>query len=70
MCCIHIFHAKDIDNVDLVLGYHWMDSIGTLNLNVQKNFLKLWYKKKKITFHDISLSKPAKPKAVPDIVST
>ena len=34
-----------------------MDSIGTININVQKKFLKLWYKKKKITLQDISLSK-------------
>jgi hypothetical protein len=30
------FHTKDIDNVDRVLGYSWMDLVGTFNLNVQK----------------------------------
>ena len=33
-----------------------MDSIGTVNINVQKKSLKLWCKKKKITLHDISLT--------------
>jgi hypothetical protein len=43
--------------VDIVLGYPWIESVGTLHINVQKNFLKLWYKKKKITLQDVSLSK-------------
>ena len=63
------FHARDMDNMDIVLGYPWMKSMGTINLNIEKRFFKLWYKKKKITLQDISLSKPAEPKAVPDIVS-
>ena len=46
-----------MDDVDVVLGYPWMDSIGTVNINLQKKFLKLWYRKKKITLQDISLSK-------------
>jgi hypothetical protein len=25
-----------------------MDLVGTININVQKKFLKLWYKKKKL----------------------
>jgi hypothetical protein len=61
MCCIHIFHAIDMDDVDIVLGYPWMDSVGTININVQKKFLKLWYKKKKITLQDVSLSKKEGP---------
>ena len=31
--------------------------MGTININVQKKFLKLWYKKKKITLQDISINK-------------
>ena len=54
------FFAIDMDDVDVVLGYPWMDSIGTVNINLQKKFLKLWYKKKKITLQDISLSKQEK----------
>ena len=34
-----------------------MESVGTININVQKKFLKLWYKKKKITLQDISMHK-------------
>ena len=64
------FHAKYMDNVDMVLGYPWMDSVGTINLNAEKKILKLLYKKKKITLQDISLSKSAKAKGVPDVVST
>jgi hypothetical protein len=51
------FHAIDMAYVDIVLGYPWMDSVGTININVQKKFLKLWYKKKKITLQTVSLSK-------------
>ena len=40
------FCAIDMDDVDFVLGYAWMDSIGTVNINVQKKFLKLWCRKK------------------------
>ena len=43
------FYASEMDNIDVVLGYPWMESVGTININVQKKFLKLWYKKKKIT---------------------
>ena len=34
-----------------------MESVGTININVQKKFLKLWYKKKKIILWDISINK-------------
>ena len=54
------FFAIDMDDVDVVLGYPWMNSIGTVNINLQKKFLKLWYKKKKITLQDISFSKQEK----------
>jgi hypothetical protein len=50
------FHAY-IWMMDIVLGYPWMDLVGTVNINVQKKLLKLWYKKKKITLQDISLTK-------------
>ena len=43
------FYALDMKYVHIILGYPWMDSIGTINLNMQKKFLKLWYKKKKVT---------------------
>jgi len=56
MYCILIF-ISNIVNVDVVLGYPWMESIGTININVQKKFMKLWYKKKEITLPDISINK-------------
>ena len=39
------FHAIDMDDVDIIFGYPWMDSTSTININVQKKFLKLWYQK-------------------------
>lgn len=35
------FYASYMDNVDVVLGYPWMKSIGTININLQKKILKL-----------------------------
>jgi hypothetical protein len=51
------FYAIDMDDVDIVLGYPWMNLVGIVNINVQNKFLKLWYKKKKVTLQDVSLSK-------------
>jgi hypothetical protein len=51
------FFFIDMDDVDFILGYSWMITIGTINLNVENNFVKFWYKKKKITLQDVSLSK-------------
>jgi len=51
------FYTLDMDNMDVVLGYPWMEFVGIININVQKKFLKLWYKKKKITLQDISINK-------------
>jgi hypothetical protein len=36
------FYAIDMDDVYIVLGYLWMESVGTININVQNKFLKLW----------------------------
>jgi hypothetical protein len=55
------FYVMDMDEVDIVLGYPWIESVGTININVKKKFLKLWYKKKKITLQDVSLSKKDGP---------
>jgi hypothetical protein len=35
--------------------------VGTININVQKKFLKLWYKKKKIKLQSVSLSQKDGP---------
>jgi hypothetical protein len=43
------FCAIDMNDVDVILGYPWMKTIGTININVENKFVKLWYKKKKIT---------------------
>jgi hypothetical protein len=55
------FYAMDMDEVDIVFGYPWMDLVGTININVQNKFLRLWYKKNKITLQDVSLSKSEGP---------
>ena len=51
------FEALDMGEVDIILGYPWIKSVETINFNVKKKFLKIWYKKKKITLEDVSLSK-------------
>ena len=30
------FYTLDMDNMDVVLEYPWMESVGTVNINVQK----------------------------------
>jgi hypothetical protein len=55
------FYAMDMDEVDIILEYPWIESMGTININVQKMFLKLWYKKKKIALDDVSLNKKDGP---------
>jgi hypothetical protein len=55
------FYAMNMDEVDIVLGCPWIESVGTININVQNKFLKLWYKKKKITLQDVSLTKTNEP---------
>jgi len=51
------FYTLEMDNMHVFLGYLWMESASTININVQKKFSKLWYKKKKITLQDISINK-------------
>ena len=64
------FYALDMKDVDIILGYLWMDSINNININVRKKFLKIWYNKRKVTLQDISLSQPVASKVIHDIVST
>ena len=54
------FYASDMAVVDVILGHPWMESVGTVNFNVQNKFMKLWHKKKKITLQDISIRNQAK----------
>jgi hypothetical protein len=35
------FQAIVMEDVDMVLGYPWMDLVGIVNINVQNKFLKL-----------------------------
>jgi hypothetical protein len=58
------FHAIDMTDVDVILGYPWMESMGRVNVNVPKKFIKLWYKKNTITLQDVSLSKKEGPMGV------
>jgi hypothetical protein len=50
------FYAMDMDEVHIVLGYPWIESVGTININVKKKFLNICYKKWKITLQDVYLS--------------
>ena len=56
------FYTSNMDNMDVVLGYPRMEVVDTLNINVQKEFLKLWYKRKKISLYDISINKQVESK--------
>jgi hypothetical protein len=38
-----------------------MESVGIVNVNVQKDFLKIWYNEKKITLQDMSLTNQEGP---------
>jgi hypothetical protein len=58
------FYVINMDDVDIILGFYWMDSTNTVNINMQMIFLKLWYNNKKITLQDISLTKKEGPKGV------
>ena len=55
------FYAIDMDDVDIFLGYTLMKLVGTININVQKKFINIWYKKNKFTLQDVSLSKQEGP---------
>ena len=44
-----------MDGVDVVLGCAWMQLVGTVNFNVEKKFVNIWYKKKKIALQYMSL---------------
>jgi hypothetical protein len=35
------FHVIDMDDVDIIIGYSWMGSLGTININVEKKIMKL-----------------------------
>jgi hypothetical protein len=42
--------------VDIILGSTWLEILGSLILNLEKKFLMLSYKKKKIKLHDVSVN--------------
>ena len=43
------------DRVDIILGSTLLDTLGTFMFNTRKNFLTFPYRKKKVTFHDVTL---------------
>jgi hypothetical protein len=47
-----------MNDVDVILGYPWIKSVGIVIVNMKKKFLKIWYKRNKITLQDMFLSKP------------
>lgn len=62
-CVIHSdLYALFMDGMDVVSRYPWMDLVDTVIVTVQKKFLKLWYKNKKITLQDISVSEKVETK--------
>jgi hypothetical protein len=47
-------YAMVIGGVDIILGAQWLASIGTVRLNLQKQFLSFYESKKKYKFHGIN----------------
>jgi hypothetical protein len=43
------------DNVDIILGSTWVDTLGTFIFNTRRKFLIFSYKKKKITLQDVTM---------------
>jgi hypothetical protein len=43
------------DNVDIILGSTWVDTLGTFIFNTRRKFLTFSYKKKKITLQDVTM---------------
>jgi hypothetical protein len=52
------------DNVDIILGSTWVDTLGTFIFNTRRKFLTFSYKKKKITLQDITM------KSIPEAPSS
>jgi hypothetical protein len=40
------------NNIDIILGSNWMETLGTFILNIKKKFLTISYEEKKITLQD------------------
>jgi hypothetical protein len=47
-------YAMVIRGVDIVLGAQWLATIGTMGLNLQKQFLRFYENGKKYKFHGIN----------------
>jgi hypothetical protein len=43
------------DNVDIILGSTWVDTLGTFIFNTRRKFLTFSYKKKKFTLQDATM---------------
>jgi hypothetical protein len=43
------------DNVDIILGSTWVDTLDTFIFNTRRKFLAFSYKKKKITLQDLTM---------------
>ena len=43
------------DMVDIILGSAWLDTLGTFMFNTRKKFLTFPYKKKKVTYQDVTM---------------
>ena len=41
--------------VDIILGSTWLDTLGTFMFNTREKFLTFPYKKKKVTFQDVTM---------------
>ena len=44
-----------LNEVDIILGSPWMETLGSVILNMKKKFLTFSYKKKQLTLKDVSM---------------
>lgn len=56
-------------NVDIVLGYPWMKSLGIININAKKK-IETMVQERKITLQDVSCIKQEEPKKALATIAT
>ena len=54
------FTVASIDDhlIDIMLGYNWLETLGTFSINEKKKYITVFHEKKKITLEDFSVIVP------------
>ena len=50
--------AIDDHLINIMLGYNWLETLGTFSVNAKKKCITFFHEKKKITLHDFSVIVP------------